>query len=279
MTHSRARRAWAASHRHLGLFGRETIAAALGVPARTITTWSRADAAFGPPLTKTAREFERAQAILLYRKYPNCIEQISSIHKSSPRMVQQWATQICNPSYLSELAWATRLMMVVLNPLIKQYFANENGKLILIKNRFPDSLRATDLIFQVYYSIFEQILNLAGSLQLKRNIRDFSIEIPSPKRITQLIYSSYSYHLPQLHRLNGPHRYRGAVIHKDGSIEIDSYVADKRRDYQGFMRNINSLVNQFDYSMADGNLRDTLRASAFDRTKKKLGIEFGGHRI
>lgn len=274
--HSYTRREWAMEQMSAGILGRETIASALDIPPRTISSWFRAETRRCPSLLKTPREYERAIAILLYMKFPQCLDQIAKNHQTTPRVITEWYTQVRSTRKHSELIWATRLMMVTLNPYIPEYFTAKGNELILIQGRYPHSSRARELIFEVYDEILQEILTHASNLQLDR-----SMKASGPLKLESEVFympqfAANNPHIPELKRLNGPHLYRGSILYSDGHIDFDSHIIHRRENLKGLMRRIGGMQRMKELRIADGLLENTLELPPYLYTKKKLKIKYGG---
>jgi hypothetical protein len=274
--HSYTRREWAMEQMSAGILGRETIAAALDIPPRTISSWFRAETRRCPSLLKTPREYDRAMAILLYMKFPQCLDQIAKKHQTTPRVITEWYSQVRSTRHHSELIWATRLLMVTLNPYIPEYFTAKGNELILIQGRYPHSSRARELIFEVYDEILQEILSHASDLQLDR-----SMKASGPLKLESEVFympqfAATNPRIPELKRLNGPHRYRGSVLYSDGHVDFDSHIIYRRENLKGLMRRIGGMQRMKEIRIADGLLEDTWESPPYLYTKKKLKIKYGG---
>ena len=275
MTYSYARRAWALEHFSRGYLGRETIAAGCGVPPRTLGNWLRDSYGKGPGLMKTPREYERALGILLYDRFPNERPSVAKLLHTKVRTIQEWRTQVRMPHFDSELLAATRLAMAILNPSIDEYFYSSGGEVHLLKERPPDSLLLEELIWQVYDDILNRIID---DIDLRRLNRQWARSAP---RLAQGLgedlqarpYIAISFPgTPS--RLNGPHKYRGAVVCDDGDFQLEK----QRRPIDSMDETLAELSlrlkNRGEFQLARENLDVTLSSPLKPLAIKQLKIKY-----
>lgn len=160
----------------------------------------------------------------------------------TPRMIIEWRMQVRSIAYQSELIWATRLALVHFYPRIPEYFTLEKDELILTQRKYPDSCELEDMVFAVYDHILVRIITWAGLAQVRRE-RSYSgvgfmreSNIPPALELTKIPST-----VPK--RINGAHRYRGAVYYDDGKVDFSHYYQARRECYADVPSNLMSLAN------------------------------------
>lgn len=279
MTHSYLVRAWALEHIHRGVLGRGAIADACLVAPKTVTSWARAESGRAPSLLATHREYTRALAILLYERFPQHHKQVAAMLGITPRMILEWRMQVRSTLYQSELIWATRLALVCLHDRIPTHLRIKNNEISLTQNKYPDSSELENLVFAVYDAILQRNLNNAGYAQYRRGASSFEkflTRMGIPTAQDEMTTPS----IPQHRRINGAHSYRGAVIHADGSIDLEPFYQDRRRLYSEVPSKLTWLSRSELIRTADEPLEEILcRLTSPAMRNKKYQMLYGRRKV
>lgn len=276
MTYSYYLRCWAMERMNENLLGRDSIALACGVAPRTISTWYRAETGIGPYLLTTNREGDRAIAILLYERFPNQIDQVARICRTSPRAIREWRMQVRSPRFQSELIWATRLALTTLHHRIDDYCEIQEGQVILRKGYLPDYQSLQEMIFCVYDNILMHILSQTLALHAKHIVD--KMDGVSSKLDMKPIGPPPDSHIPHLKRPLGPNRNRGSRMHKDGFVDKDERVLQRVRHFGHEAPSIGSLYRHYkNQTSMKGNLGDLLEYLESPEVENvQYKTEFGG---